>query len=304
MIAAPVDDDDLAGVHFPHQPRADGVERAGFGRKEVAALPHAQHQRPDAPGIAHAIELSGGHHHQRIGAAHLFHHALDAAFDGIAPGFPGDDVQKHLRIHFGLKEMSVGHQFAAQLGAVDEVAIMGKGDAAAMAVHDEGLGVDDRMGAGTGGVAHVADDDVFPGKLRELRAVGKHLAQQAHALVINDLFTVRGRQARAVLPAVLHGVERQIGLPCRVHRAAVERAEHAAFFVQLPIQAGGRFAPAAARAGRVLTHGAPPPSDGGTPLHRLPPRRRDPGGSGPCPAFRSFPCPKGGRCPGKSRRPE
>ena len=95
-----------------------------------------------------------------------------------------------------------------ELVGVDQVAVVAKGDGAAVAGTERRLGVLPGARAG-GGVAAVADRDVAD-EARERRLV-EDLRDQAHVLVDQDLPAVAHRDAGRLLAAVLEGVQPEVG---------------------------------------------------------------------------------------------
>ena len=60
-----IDDEHLAGGDFADERRADGVERAGFGGDDIAAVQFAEYQWTDAVGVARRDERIFGHRDDR-----------------------------------------------------------------------------------------------------------------------------------------------------------------------------------------------------------------------------------------------
>ena len=86
---------DLTRLHLAHELSADGGQGAALRGQAVAlAVELADHQRPEAPGIAHAIDGIARQDGQRIGALGLRHEDADARFPvaGRAGDHLGDDL--------------------------------------------------------------------------------------------------------------------------------------------------------------------------------------------------------------------
>ena len=97
---------------------------------------------------------------------------------------------------------------SGQLERVDEVAVVAQRDRAVGGGAERGLRVLPRAGAGRG-VAAVADGQVA--LERGEGGLVEHLRDQAHVLVDQDLPPVADRDPGGLLPAVLQGVEAEVG---------------------------------------------------------------------------------------------
>ena len=128
-------------------------------------------------------------------------------------------------------------ELVAQLGGVDEVAVVAQGDHVAVAAAHEGLGVLPVAGAG-GGVAHVADS-VLAAEAGEHLFV-EDLAEQTEVLDDRDLAVVAHGDAGALLAAVLQGVEAEERQAGDVAPRCVD-AEDATAVVQTVVVQGARF---------------------------------------------------------------
>ncbi len=128
----------------------------------------------------------------------------------------------------GLERNALRLELVAQLGGVDEVAVVGEGDGVLAARPGERLGVLPGGRAGRG-VAHVTDG-VRAGEPGEDLLV-EDLRDEAHVFDDRDLALVGHRDAGALLAAMLQGVEPEEGEPGDV-AARGEDAEHAATVVK------------------------------------------------------------------------
>ena len=150
-----------------------------------------------------------------------------------------------------------GDELVAQLGGVDEVAVVPEGDHVAVAAAHQRLRVLPVARAG-GGVAHVADG-VLAAEAREHLLV-EHLADEAQVLDDRDLAVVAHGDAGALLAAVLQGVEAEEGQARDVAPRRVD-AEDATAVVEAIVVHGltsGRSVRAAAEATRKQNGARPP----------------------------------------------
>ena len=138
------------------------------------------------------------------------------------------EVQHDLGIAARLEDGALAHELVAQLVRVHQVAVVGDRDLPVRALDQERLRV--REPALTRRrIAHVADRH-RAGHLRQHRRV-EHVGDVAHRLGDADQVPVRRGNAGALLPAVLHRVEPEVG-EVRGLGVAVD-AEDAAFVVEL-----------------------------------------------------------------------
>ena len=196
---------DLPGHHVAQEARADEIERArlaghAVGRlAAVGILDHAQGQRPQAMGIAEGDDRVVGDHDGREGALqpgqHVGHGVLDA-LGGMRGQQGGDD----LRVRRRAERHVAAAQLGVQLDRVDQVAVVGQGERAAVIAHDR-LGVLPLRGAG-GRVAHVADGHLA--HERAQRVLVKDLGDEPLVANRHDVAAARGGgDARRLLSAVL-----------------------------------------------------------------------------------------------------
>ena len=108
----------------------------------------------------------------------------------------------------GLEDGTAMFEGAAQLEGVGEVAVVGQRQLALVAINDDGLGVDERTISG-GGVARVAHRGRAGQALEHLRL--KNLLHRAHAFFQVQRSAVGGDDARRLLPAMLQGIEAEVG---------------------------------------------------------------------------------------------
>ena len=117
-------------------------------------------------------------------------------------------MQDDLAVHRGLEDGTAGLELLAQLGGVGQVAVVADGDAPLGAVHGQGLGIDDVRRTG-GRIAGVADGRVAHEPVQHI--AGEDLRHQAHAPVDVEGLAVGRDDARALLSAMLEGVEAVVG---------------------------------------------------------------------------------------------
>ena len=141
----------------------------------------------------------------------------------------------------GLEDGALRFEPGADLVGVDEVAVVGEGDASFVALDGDGLRVEEG-GVSGGGVTGVSDGETA-GEAGE-DVGGKDVGDEAHGLVAVNVAAVGGSDAGGFLSAMLQGVEAEIG-ELGGFGMVVDR-HHAAFFVQLVeniVVVGHPFAP-------------------------------------------------------------
>ena len=130
---------------------------------------------------------------------------LDASQGGehaaVAVGL-GQQVEDDFAIDRGLKNRALGLEFLAELGGIDEVAIVADGELAAGGADHKRLGVFDVAGTG-GRIAHVADG-ARAGETFQI-AGAENLGDEAHAFVHGEgtVGTLGRDDAGAFLSAML-----------------------------------------------------------------------------------------------------
>ncbi len=151
MQAVLIGDHDLARLNVPHKLRADAVERAGFGRKHhAAARCLADAERAEPVGVAHRNQLFRGHNDQRIGTLNRVHRLCNRVLNaGGEQPLTGDDIADDLRIIGGVEDRAVQLQLTAQLGRVDQIAVMSQRHCTLAVTHHQRLGVDRTAVAGS-----------------------------------------------------------------------------------------------------------------------------------------------------------
>ena len=202
------DGDDLAVLDLAHEFGADDVERAGLGRQHVRGAKLAQHQRPDADGIACADQHVVGQADERIGAFDL-QQRIDEALDDAPALGAGDEVQDDLGIGGRLADGAGGDEVAPQRESVGEVAVVGDGEAAGVEIGEQRLHVAQDGVAGRR-VAIVPEGDMA---LEPADHVGlvEIVADQAEAALGMEMGAIEGDDAGGLLAAVLQGVQAERG---------------------------------------------------------------------------------------------
>ena len=147
--------DDLARLDLAHELGADDVEGARLAGDDRVALEVAQAERSHAEGVAKADHLLAGQHRRREGAADTAHGLADGAQQVAEACWAMSAVITSVSVP-RLEVDALAAQLVAQLGRVDQVAVVGQGDRVLAARARERLRVLPGGSAG-GGVAHVAD---------------------------------------------------------------------------------------------------------------------------------------------------
>ena len=148
----------------------------------------------------------GRQHDQRERAAHLRDRLDDRVFHRRRPR-AREQVQDDFGVARRLEDRSEPDQVVLQLLRVDQVAVVRDRDLPVRAVDEDRLRVGQAAVAGRG-VARVADGGV-PGERGQ--ALGREdVGDIPHVLGDDHAMTVRGGDAGALLPAVLHRVEAEV----------------------------------------------------------------------------------------------
>ncbi len=213
-----VDRDQLAGLDLADHAGADGRQRGVLGGDHPAAVEPAEDQRADALRVARGVQGVLVHPDERERAAqqrqHLERPLLQRGV-GVVRQQGGDQagVVGRALVGAGVQvELAVGAgqrlDHLAQVGGVDQVAVVAQRDRAVGGGAERRLRVVPGAGAG-GGVARVADRQVPLERVQ--RGLVEDLRDQAHVLVDQDLAAVAHRDAGRLLAAVLEGVEAEVG---------------------------------------------------------------------------------------------
>ena len=203
--------DQLARLHLAQQARTDDVERAGLRGDAEAAVELAQSERPQAVGIAEGDDAVAGQDDGRERAVQARHDVGDGVLDALRR-VGGEQRGDDLRVRGRAEADPALDQLGVQLDRVDQVAVVGEGDLAAVRAPD-GLRVLPAAGAG-GRVADVPDRHVT--RQGEELLLVEDLAHQAQVAQGHDVAVARAGDARGLLAAVLERVEREVGQPRNV----------------------------------------------------------------------------------------
>ena len=201
-----VADQQLAGLELAHRRGADDVERRRLRGHDRRAVEIAQHERPDAVGIAEREQrvLAQDDRRERTAdALHRVHGAL-----GERARVVRDERADDLGVGGGAEPHALLLQLRAQLVGVREVAVVPERDGAAGAVGDDRLRVHPVRRAGRR-VAGVPDRRAAGQGLQ--LALVEDLRDEAHVPDGEHPAAVADGDARALLPAVLERVEREVG---------------------------------------------------------------------------------------------
>ncbi len=205
--AADVDHRDLAPLHVAHVLGAQQVEGAGLAGDDPGAVDPADRQRTEAQGVADRDHAPGDERDQGVGAAQKAQ-GIDQRVDHVGRSRARRQVQDRLGVAGGLEDRAVGLQLLADQRRVDQVAVVGDGDRPAMVPEQERL----RVGRARVTGCRVADmpHGGLAWKLVQYLS-GEDLGYVSHARTARELFPYGGDDARRLLPAVLQGVEREVG---------------------------------------------------------------------------------------------
>ena len=196
----------LAVLHLAHELGADDVERAGLRREHPGIAELAEHERPDAEGIARADQLLVGEADQSVGALDL-EQGLDEFLDEALLLAARDQMEDHLGVGGRLADGAFLDQPVAQGERVGEVAVMAEGEAARIEIDEERLHVAQHRIA-AGGVADMADGHVAFQAI-DHRPRGEMVADQADAALGMEVMAVEADDAGRFLSPMLERVQAQ-----------------------------------------------------------------------------------------------
>ncbi len=231
------DDDHLAGFDLADELGADDVERAGFRCQSPALADLTQHQRAHAKRVAHTDQLGARHRDDRERAFDTPQRVLHPLRDRLLQA-ARHQVDDALAVRRRLEDRAAVDHLAAQLGSVDDVAVVRNRRAAHRKLAEEWLHVADRgvaLRSGRG-VADVPDGDrprqgLHQGRVREAVAHVPEPPGRVEALV-----RIVADDTRRLLAAVLQRMEAKRREVRRLGDA--DHAEDAALFAQLVVVEG------------------------------------------------------------------
>ena len=198
--------DHLARLDVAQEARADDVERAALRGDAVAVADLAERERPQAGAVAERDDGVVRHHDGREGALEPRHHVLERVLERVRlvrREHRGDQ----LRVRGGAEGDAALRELLVQLERVDQVAVVGERDLAAVGAVDR-LGVLPRRRAGRR-VAHVADGH-RAGERAQLRLV-EDLRDEAEVAQGHDVAVLARGDPGRLLAAVLERVQREVG---------------------------------------------------------------------------------------------
>ena len=236
-----VSDDDLTGLDVPYEFGADGVQGAALAGKGPAGTigQLADAQRAEAVGVTGGDQLGMGHDDQRIRALDVVHRAADGHLNvGGQQAVLGQQVGDDLGIRGTVEDGTAHLQLTAQLGGVDQVAVVayGHGTLAVMQNHRLRVGT---AALACGGVTHVAGGHLGAAGQVLQHALGEHLAHQPQVAVAGKHTVHVQGDAAAFLPAMLQGVQRTVHGTDHIGRAGlIVHAKDTALLVQALAELG------------------------------------------------------------------
>ena len=201
---------------------------------------HANRQWANAPRVAHGKELVARQDDQRISSLPALHGILDA-LEPIGAGRAGQHHGNHLAVGAGGETHPIPQHPGAQLGGVDQVAVVRHGDRSVLCLNEERLGIAQRRRAGRG-VAHVTQGEIALQTGDAFRR--KDLRNQAGILVHVNTAPVRYGNSGGLLAAMLQCIQAEEGHARHIFSGRID-AQHAAFFLRVlvgqPIDGSGAF---------------------------------------------------------------
>ena len=126
-----VDDDHLPRFDFANEFGLDQVEGAGLGGDDIGAVELPEHQRAETVGVAHGDHAGFGEKDQTVGALDDLQGFGDPVGQGIGLG-AGEQMDDRLGIGGGRKDRTLLFQAVARFLGIDQIAVVGHGDTAAV----------------------------------------------------------------------------------------------------------------------------------------------------------------------------
>ena len=233
--AVVVGNDDLAGAYVAHKPGAYSVQGAAFtGKGPAGAIGQfANAQRAEPVGVARGDQLGMGHDDQGIRTLDVIHRAADGHLNvGGQQAVLGQQIGNDLSVGRAVKDGTAHLQLAAQLGGVDQVAVVADSHRTFAVMQNHRLRVGPAALA-CRGIAHVAGCHLGAARQILQHALGEHLAHQPQIAVAGKHTVHIQGDAAAFLPAVLQGVQCAVYGTDHVGLAGfIVHAKDAALFVQ------------------------------------------------------------------------
>jgi len=186
-------------------------------------------ERPESLRIARGQDLVPRQEDDRVRAAHARERVRQGADDAVRAR-ARHQVEEDLAVRARGEDRALFFQLATQLVRVDEVAVVRESQRALVGVVDDRLGVLEKR-LSRRRVADVADGGA-PRKPRDASLV-EEVVDVPHPLLDEDAAAVPRRDAGGFLPAVLEGVQAEVG-QVRGVAVAVD-PEHTALFPELVV---------------------------------------------------------------------
>ena len=221
--------DDLAGSDLGHVGAAERRERARLAGDGPAAVGQSTDgEGTEAPRVAHGENPVAAEEDEREGPLPRRQRALDAVLPRLPAG-GGEHQRHHLGIARRRQPETARQQLVAQLGRVDDVAVVGQRQRPVHRLDHERLDVAIVARAGRR-VARVADGVIADE--RRQRLAGEDVGHQAGLLVDANAAAVADRQAGAFLAAMLEGEQAEEGQLGDPVAARGRQPEHPALVVR------------------------------------------------------------------------
>ena len=226
---------DLTGLDIAHKLGTHCIQRAALtGEGPAGAIGQlADAERAEAVRIARGDKLGVGHDDQTVSTLNVIHRAADSHLDiGGQQTVLGQQVGNYLGIGGAVEDRTAHFQLAAQLGGVDQIAVVADSHGTLAVMQNHRLRVGPAALTG-GGIAHMAGGHL--GTLGQLlqNALGENLADKAQIAVAGKHAVHIQGDAAALLPAVLQRVQCAVDVADHIGRAGfIVDTKDAALLVQ------------------------------------------------------------------------
>ena len=199
-------DQHFTGLDVAFVRRADEIHRARLRTHDDRVAEAAEGERAESVRIADRDHPVPRQHHQRKRALHLSDRFDDRILD-LARLRTRIEMKNDLRVAIRLEDRALPHEIVAQLTRVHDVAVVTKSDLPVRAINQDRLRIQQLALSGRR-VAHVTDRH-WPRQRRQRLAV-EDIRDVAHGARDAHLRSVRGRDAGALLAAMLQRVQPQV----------------------------------------------------------------------------------------------
>ena len=226
---------DLTGLDIAHKSGTHRIQRAALaGKGPAGAIGQlADAERAEAVRVARGDKLGVGHDDQTVSTLNFIHRAADSHLDIRGQQTVlGQQVGNDLGVGGAVEDRTAHLQLAAQLGGVDQIAVVADSHGTLAVMQDHRLCVGPAALTG-GGVAHMAGSHL--GTVRQLlqHALGENLADKAQIAVAGKHTVHIQGDAAALLPAVLQRVQCAVDGADHIGRAGfIVDAKDTALLVQ------------------------------------------------------------------------